>query len=146
MAAWWGGSSTEEGLRAIIGVIPLGEKETRNGHVLKPGDLGENVTTKGIDLLKLPESTLLTFVNPGEKDDGNEKPTIRVTGLRNPCPQIDKFSDGLREECLLRNENREIVGRKAGIMAVVEVGGEVKVGAEIEIKLPQGERKALSCV
>jgi hypothetical protein len=116
------------------------------GYVVKPGDLGENITTRGLDILSLPRDTLLVFVNPGSDDEKDqERPTVRVTGLRNPCPQIDKFANGLRERCLIK-ESGEVVGRKAGIMSVVEVGGEVRVGAEIVVRLPEGDRVVLGCV
>ncbi|MCJ1385510.1 hypothetical protein MMC17_008633 [Xylographa soralifera] len=111
--------------------------------VVKPGDLGENITTVNIDLLALSAGTKLHFVS--RETDGGEHPVVRVTGLRNPCPQIDGFAKGLKEKCLLRNRDREVVGRKCGIMGVVEVGGEVWVGAAIVIEAP-AMFKSLECV
>lgn len=121
---------------------------------LLPGQLGENVTTQGIDLLGLSEGTVLRFVDDG--DDTEEKKQdvatsvagIRITGLRNPCPQIEKFRDGLQDRFIVRDEQRKIVGRKAGVMGVVENGGEVKPGMKILVVYDEslGGHKALVCV
>lgn len=128
------------------------QKPDANGvaHVVQPGDLGENVTTKGLDLLKLSEGTLLHFVDSDDEGDApvgmdTEHAVIRVTGLRNPCPQIQKFQSGLQERCLLRDAERKIVERKAGIMAVVVNGGEIKKGAKIVVLEPP-VFKPLECV
>lgn len=112
------------------------------GYDLRPGDLGENVLTQGVDLLGLPTGTLLDF-------DG---PAVRLTGLRNPCGQINGFRPGLLKVVLLRadgtpsEEPAPSTGspgaggttliRKAGVMAVVERGGEVRPGARITVHLP----------
>jgi len=103
---------------------------------VKPADLGENITTEGLDLLAIGVGTKLHFVNPGS-DEKEEHAVIRVTGLRNPCPQIHKFKEGLQERCLVRGLDRSIVKRKAGIMSVVEVGGIVMKGARIVVKRPK---------
>ena len=104
-------------------------------YVVKPGDLGENITTSGLNLLALGVGTKLHFLNPrlAEKE---EHPVVTVTGLRNPCPQISKFQKGLQEQCLVRNASREIVERKAGIMTTVDVGGVVRRGARIVVEKP----------
>ncbi|MFB7451771.1 MOSC domain-containing protein [Streptomyces sp. NPDC056194] len=96
------------------------------GFEVAPGDLGENVTTRGIDLLALPTGTLLHL---------GAEAVVEVTGLRNPCAQIDNFRHGLLKQVLGRDENGEIV-RKAGIMGVVLVGGEVRPGDPIRAELP----------
>lgn len=131
-------------------------------YTVAQGQLGENVTTVGIDLLALGQGTRLRFVDgDGDGDEaeaevdgrgegegeaeGLEVPTIVVTGLRNPCPQIDKFRPGLKERCLLRNEDGSIRVRKAGIMAVVEVGGVIRPGMRILVDEP-AVWKALECV
>ncbi len=118
---------------------------------VRAGDLGENITTEGVDLLRLSEGTRLHFLNPAGKGgdaadmlDGRH-PVVRVTGLRNPCPQIQKFQDGLQEMCLVRDADRNIVQRKAGVMSVVERGGEVYEGATIVIEEP-GLYVPLGCV
>jgi len=114
------------------------KKEGADGkkYDVKPADLGENITTQGLDLLGMGVGTKLHFVNPGEDEKG-EHAVVRVTGLRNPCPQISKFRDGLQERCLVRGEGKEIVGRKAGIMSVVEIGGVVMRGAKIVVERPE---------
>lgn len=102
-------------------------------YIVKPGDLGENITTSGLDLLDLGVGTKLHFLNPGteEEVEGKNHPIVTVTGLRNPCSQISKFQKGLQEQCLVRDTSKEIVERKAGIMTTVDIGGVVKRGARI---------------
>jgi MOSC domain-containing protein YiiM len=115
-------------------------------HAVQPGDLGENITTAGLDILGMSEGTLLHFVDSGtDLSMDVDHAIVRVTGLRNPCPQIQKFQKGLQERCILRDADRMIVGRKAGIMAVVVAGGEIKKGAKIIVQEPESS-KALVCV
>jgi MOSC domain-containing protein YiiM len=108
-------------------------------YIVKPGDLGENITTSGLDLLALGVGTKLHFLNPGtnEEVDGKHHAVVTVTGLRNPCLQISNFQKGLQEQCLVRNASREIVERKAGIMTTVDIGGVVKKGARIVAVKPE---------
>lgn len=96
------------------------------GHAVFPGELGENITTRGIDLLALPTGTRLRLGADAE---------IEVTGLRNPCSQIDRFQRGLMAAVLDRDAEGTLV-RKAGIMAVVTVGGAVRAGDAIRVALP----------
>jgi MOSC domain-containing protein YiiM len=96
------------------------------GFTVRPGDIGENVTTRGLDLLALPTGTLLRL---------GPDAVIDVTGLRNPCTQLDAFQDGLLAAVLERAPDGSVV-RKAGIMAVVLTGGEVRQGDPIEVELP----------
>jgi MOSC domain-containing protein YiiM len=108
---------------------------------LQPGDIGENITTVGVDLFQLGRGTKLRFVSGEEEndDDDDSRPgatTIVITGLRNPCYQIDKFRSGLKEKFVIRDESRNIVGRLAGVMATVETGGEVRPGMRIVIEEP----------
>ncbi|EAS36189.2 MOSC domain-containing protein [Coccidioides immitis RS] len=112
---------------------------------LKPGQLGENITTTGINLLSLGKGTKLRFVGEEKPDDHDDAPVVMVTGLRNPCPQIDKFQAGLKEKFVVRDAQRKIVQRKAGIMGVVEVGGEVKPGMRIVVEKP-AVHEPLECV
>ena len=115
-----------------------------DGSVL-PGQLGENITTLGIDLLGLGEGTLLRFV-AGEDDGGSDDvAAVRIMGLRNPCPQIEKFRKGLQEQCIVRDDERKIVARRAGVMGVVEVGGVIKPGMRILVERPENF-KPLGCV
>lgn len=97
------------------------------GYNVTPGALGENITTAGLDIHALPTGTLLRI---------GSSCLLAVTGERNPCPQIDGYSEGLREFCLLRKPNSEETLRRAGIMAVVIQGGSVKVGDSILVSLP----------
>ena len=107
-----------------------------HGYDVAPGGLGENVTTVGVDLLGLPTDTLLRL---------GADATVRVTGLRNPCSQIDDFRAGLLRVAVGRDEVGEIV-RRTGVMAVVEVGGVVRPGDPIEITLPEGPHRRLEPV
>ena len=87
----------------------------RDGFAVRAGDLGENVTTAGIDLLGLSTGTRLRI---------GASAVVEVTGLRNPCRQIDGFADGLLKRVLARDADGTIV-RRAGIMGVVVAGGAV---------------------
>jgi MOSC domain-containing protein YiiM len=106
------------------------------GFTVAPGELGENVTTRGIDLLALPVGTLLRL--------GGEA-VVEVTGLRNPCLQIDHFQDGLLKQVVRRDAAGGIV-RKAGIMSVVREGGVVRPGDAIGVELPVGPHRPLDRV
>ncbi|GAB3483314.1 MOSC domain-containing protein [Polaromonas eurypsychrophila] len=104
----------------------LFEQLMTRGFSVHPGDLGENITTRGVDLLALPAGTLLHL--------GREA-VVEVTGLRNPCSQIDRFQQGLMVAVLDRDSSGQLV-RKAGVMGVVLTGGEVSAGDVIRIVLP----------
>jgi len=106
------------------------------GHAVFPGDLGENVTTRGIDLLALPAGTILQLGDVAE---------VEITGLRNPCSQIDRFQPGLTAKVLDRDANGALV-RKAGVMAVVRRGGRVQRGDNIVVRLPQHPHRLLEPV
>lgn len=96
------------------------------GYDVAPGQLGENVTTEGVDLLGLPTGTLLRLGDTAE---------VEVTGLRNPCSQIENFRTGLLARVVGRAEDGTIV-RRSGIMGVVRTGGEVAPGDPIVVTLP----------
>jgi MOSC domain-containing protein YiiM len=96
------------------------------GFKVYPGDIGENITTRGIDLLGLPTGTLLSI---------GRSAIIRITGLRNPCTQLDGFQQGLTAAVLDRDAQGRVV-RKAGVMSVVLEGGEVIPGDPIAVELP----------
>jgi MOSC domain-containing protein YiiM len=96
------------------------------GFEIAPGDMGENVLTSGVELLSLPTGARLRL--------GSEA-VVEVTGLRNPCSQLDGLAPGLMKATLGRDEDGELV-RKAGIMGVVLEGGEVRPGDPIEVELP----------
>lgn len=97
------------------------------GFFLEPGEMGENITTQGIDLLALPRHTLLRI---------GENAVVEVTGLRNPCNQLNGLRPGLLNAVLGRDEQGNLV-RKAGIMGVVLMSGVVKPGDTIQVRLPQ---------
>ncbi|GGT55692.1 MOSC domain-containing protein [Streptomyces coeruleorubidus] len=106
------------------------------GFEVAPGELGENITTRGIDLLGLPTGTLLRIGGTA---------VLEVTGLRNPCIQIDNFQDGLLKRVVGRDEAGNVV-RRAGIMSVVREGGVVRPGDTIEAELPTGPHRPLDRV
>ncbi|WP_175609310.1 MOSC domain-containing protein [Streptacidiphilus griseoplanus] len=106
------------------------------GFRVSPGELGENITTRGVDLLQLPVGTLLQL---------GAEAVVEVTGLRNPCLQIDNFQDGLLKQVVGRDDLGNIV-RKAGIMGIVKEGGVVRPGDAIEVKLPDGPHRPLERV
>ncbi|MGV9645772.1 MOSC domain-containing protein [Streptomyces sp. NPDC004822] len=106
------------------------------GFRVAPGELGENVTTRGLDLLGLPVGTLLRI---------GAEAVVEVTGLRNPCLQIDRFQDGLLKQVVSRDEAGRLV-RRAGIMGVVAEGGVVRPGDTIEVELPDGPHRPLDRV
>jgi MOSC domain-containing protein YiiM len=104
----------------------LFDEVARAGFAVGPGEIGENITTRGIDLLGLPTGTRLRFGDHAE---------IEITGLRNPCVQIDRFQTGLQGQMLDRDEAGELV-RKAGVMSIVVAGGTVGSGDPITVTLP----------
>ena len=96
------------------------------GFAVKPADLGENVTTRGIDLLGLPRGTVLAI---------GDTVRLEVTGLRNPCAQIEAFQKGLLAAVIDKGPDGELI-RKSGIMSVVLAGGTVAAGDAIRVELP----------
>jgi hypothetical protein len=107
-----------------------------HGFVLKPGDIGENVTTRGIDLLGLGTGTRLCV--------GTEA-IVEITGLRNPCAQLDHFQPGLMAAMLGRDEAGGLI-RKSGVMAIVLQGGVLRAGDPIIILPPAGPHRPLQPV
>jgi len=106
------------------------------GFALAPGEMGENVTTRGIDLLGLATGTRLHL--------GGEA-VVEVTGLRNPCTQLDGLQPGLMAATLARDEAGNLI-RKAGVMSVVLAGGEVRPGDPIRVEPPAMEHLPLEPV
>jgi MOSC domain-containing protein YiiM len=96
------------------------------GFAIAPAQLGENITTRGIDLLGLPRGTVLRV---------GTSVVLEVTGLRNPCGQIENFRPGLLAAVLGRGLQGEVI-RKSGIMAIVLTGGTVRAGDPITAELP----------
>ena len=100
------------------------------GFDVAPGDMGENITTRHIDLLALSEGTKLHL---------GETAVIEVTGLRNPCVQLDRFQKGLMAATLARDPHGNLI-RKAGVMGIVLASGDVRAGDAIRIALPPVHR------
>ena len=114
----------------------LFEELAQQGFAVGPGDLGENITTQGVDLLALPEGTHLRL---------GETAVIRITGLRNPCWQLDNFRYGLMSSVLDRAPDGTLV-RKSGVMAVVVTGGTVAAGDHLVVDLPAAPFRTLKPV
>ena len=106
------------------------------GFVLTPIQLGENVGTEGLDLLAMPLGTRLRL---------GPDAVVELTGLRNPCIQLERMMPGLMEACLGRDADGELV-RKAGVMAVVLAGGEVTASDTVVVELPPGPHQRLKPV
>lgn len=107
-----------------------------SGFDVLPGQMGENITTRGIDLMALPRGTRLRF---------GEQAEIEVTGLRNPCQQLNDFRPGLMNALVYRDDNGKLV-RKAGIMSIVVAAGAVRPGDRITVSLPAEPHEALDRV
>jgi MOSC domain-containing protein YiiM len=106
------------------------------GFAVSAGQMGENVTTRGIDLLRLPTGTRLHL---------GATAVVEVTGLRNPCAQLDHFQTGLMAAVFLRDKHGMLI-RKAGVMAIVVAGGEVRPGDPITVELPPEPHRSLEPV
>ena len=106
------------------------------GFEVEPGQLGENITTRGLDLLDLPRGTRLHL-----GDDA----VVEVTGLRNPCVQINAFQPGMLKAVTPRDADGNVI-RKAGIMSIVVTGGQVRVGDRIGVTMPPQPWEALEPV
>jgi MOSC domain-containing protein YiiM len=128
---------TQPNLRQVHLVhAELFEELHGKGFRLTAGDIGENVTTRGIDLLALPTGTRLRL---------GAAAMVEITGLRNPCSQLDTFQQGLMAATLDKDRDGNLI-RKAGIMSVVLVGGEVRAGDPITVELPAGDHRPLQPV
>lgn len=107
-----------------------------SGFDLSPGRMGENITTAGVDLLALSTGTRLHIGNAA---------IVQVTGLRNPCHQLDKLQSGLMAAVLDRDAAGKLI-RKAGIMGVVVESGEIRPGDTIHVEPPPEPHRPLECV
>jgi MOSC domain-containing protein YiiM len=105
------------------------------GFDVAPGQMGENVTTAGVELLELPVGTRLRLGDEAE---------VEITGLRNPCKQLDGIQPGLMAAVLDRDADGNLV-RKAGVMGIVIAGGVVRPGDPVAVEVP-AERRALEPV
>jgi len=106
------------------------------GFRVGPGDMGENVTTRGVDLLALPAGTRLGL---------GDAAVVELTGLRNPCAQLDRIQPGLMAATLGRDAAGALV-RKAGVMAIVVAGGVVRPGDVLRVELPAAPHRPLAPV
>jgi MOSC domain-containing protein YiiM len=100
------------------------------GFDIEPGQMGENITTSGLHLLSLPKGTCLRI---------GDEAVVELTGLRNPCKQLDGLAPGLMQATLDYAETGKLI-RLAGVMGVVLTAGEVRAGDEIRVQLPKNGR------
>lgn len=114
----------------------LFEDLTARGFAVQPGDLGENVTTRGIDLLALPTGARLAI---------GPTVVIELTGLRNPCGQIEAFQKGLLAAVLDRAPDGALI-RKAGVMGIIVTGGDISAGDTLTVTLPAEPHQPLERV
>jgi MOSC domain-containing protein YiiM len=114
----------------------LHEELRERGFAVEAGQMGENVTTRGLDLLGLPAGTRLRL--------GGEA-VVEITGLRTPCKQLEKVQPGLMKATLDRAPDGSLV-QKAGVMGVVAAGGSVRPGDPIEVELPPEPHRSLEPV
>lgn len=125
------------------------------GHDVAPGGLGENVLTEGLDLLALATDSRLLIGDA----------VLRVTGLRNPCHQINEYSAGLLNIVVARidgvGSSADVtlsasggadaldgvrIVRRAGVMAVVERDGEIRPSMFIDVLAPPEPHRPLAPV
>ena len=128
---------TQPNLRQVHLIhIELIEGLQDTGFEVGPGVMGENITTRGIDLLSLPRGARLRV---------GLKAVVEITGLRNPCRQLDDHQTGLTAAVLDRDAAGKLA-RKAGVMGIVVAGGDVRPGDAIIIDLPQEPHTPLAPV
>jgi len=128
---------TQPNLRQVhIIHAELFEELAEKGFTVAPGQIGENITTRGLNLLALPVDTEL-HIGPSA--------IVTLTGLRNPCAQLDRFQSGLMSALLDRKPDGTVV-RKAGVMGVVAAGGSISPGDVVTVKLPAVPHHALERV
>ena len=106
------------------------------GFALTAGEMGENITTRGVDLLDLPRGTRLRV---------GDRAILELTGLRNPCKQLEGLQCGLMSAVLDHDADGNLI-RKAGVMAIVAEGGTVAPGDQIHVSLPPGPHEPLEPV
>ena len=125
---------TQPNLRQVHLVhAELHDELRAGGFPVEPGQMGENVTTRGVDLLGLPTGTRLRL---------GPDAVVEVTGLRNPCGQLDGIQPGLRSAVLDRDGDGAPVPL-AGIMGIVLATGDVRPGDPIAVELPPPPHRPL---
>lgn len=128
---------TKPNLRQVHLIHAELHDELRDGGFdVSAGQMGENITTRGVDLLNLPTGTKLRL--------GSDA-VVEITGLRNPCYQLDDFQNGLMSAVLDQDEEGNLI-RKAGVMGIVLSGGIVRPGDFVEVELPPEPHQALEPV
>lgn len=128
---------TQPNLRQVHLVHEEFQDELRAaGYAITPGTVGENITTRGIDLLSLPTGARLQF---------GDAAIVEVTGLRKPCRQLDAYQEGLTAATLGRDDDGKLL-YKCGVMAIVIAGGEVRPGDQIRVTLPPAPHRRLEAV
>ena len=115
----------------------LHDELTGRGFTVWPGAMGENITTRGLYLLALPTGTRLRF--------GADGATVEITGLRNPCVQLNRFQTGLMKAVLDHDEAGQLI-RRAGVMGIVLNGGPVRPGDPVAVDVPAGPHQPLVAV
>jgi MOSC domain-containing protein YiiM len=106
------------------------------GFKVRAGEMGENITTRGLDLLRLPVGTQLSL---------GAQAVVEITGLRNPCAQLNGIQESLMAAVLDRDKQGNLI-RKAGVMSIVLVGGEVQPTDPIHVELPPEPHRPLDRV
>ncbi len=106
--------------------IELHQELASKGFQITPGQMGENITTTGIELLKLPKDAILNIGLDAK---------IQITGLRNPCHQLNGIQEGLMQAVLDKDDEGNLI-RKAGIMGIVLKSGAINIGDQIVVELP----------
>jgi MOSC domain-containing protein YiiM len=133
----WRRDPTQPNIRQVhLLHAELHEELAGKGFAVTPGLMGENITTRGVDLLGLPKGAIVHL---------GADAVLQVTGLRNPCYQLDQLQPGLMAACLEKTPTGELV-RKAGIMSVVLAGGLVRAGDPIVVELPAAPHEPLKPV
>jgi len=133
----WRRDPTQPNIRQVhLMHAELHDELAAKGFVVTPGLMGENITTRGVDLLGLPKGAIVRL---------GPDAVVEITGLRNPCYQLDELQQGLMAACLDKTANGELV-RKAGVMSVVLAGGEVRARDAVVVELPTGPFEALKPV
>jgi len=112
------------------------DKLNAGGFTVHPGELGENITTQGVDLLGLPTGARLRI---------GADAVVEITGLRNPCHQINDFQNGMLGAVAHKDQEGELI-REAGVMGVVLFGGDIHPGDPIVIEMPPKPHRPLVCV
>jgi MOSC domain-containing protein YiiM len=107
----------------------------RDGFHVEPGQLGENITTRGIALTDLPLGTRLRIANGA---------VVEVRGLRVPCVLIDRLIPGVKKASAMPYGGK--LALRHGIMGIVIASGSVQQGDVLAVEPPAGPARALPFV